>query len=323
MADTSPAAPAPPSGLRAFRRLALVTCAATYLLIFVGGLVRVAGAGLGCPDWPRCFGRWIPPTDVSQVPPEIDASLFNVTLAWIEYVNRLIGVAIGFLILATAIWAVARFRRYPSIWVPAVAAALLVAFQGWLGSVVVTSLLEPWIVTAHLVLALLIVSLVLWIALEAYRREHPQEGRDAAYPRWTGLGIAALWLLALLQIGLGTRIRGVLEVLLDRFPLHSDAELLERVGLVSHIHLVLGLVIASLTWLVGVRLWRRSQRPSQLVLSGAAVAMVLVVVQLGIGAGFVLAGTPALVQLFHSWVASLFVGALLVLYGASRRMETS
>jgi cytochrome c oxidase assembly protein subunit 15 len=292
-------------------------------LIFVGGLVRVAGAGLGCPDWPKCFGRWIPPTDASQVPPEIDASLFNVTLAWIEYVNRLIGVVIGLLILATAVWALARFRRLPTLWVPAAAAALLVAFQGWLGSVVVSSLLEPWIVTVHLLLALVIVSLLVWVALEAHHREHPDDGRDAAYPRRTRTLLVALWVLALLQIGLGTQIRGALERLLDRFPLLPDAELLARVGAISHVHLVLGLLIAALTWTVGLRLFRRSERPSRLVLGGAAAAMTLVAVQLAIGFGFVFAGIPAMVQLFHSWVASLFVGALLVLYTASRKAAVS
>ncbi len=75
--------------MKRFRHLALFATFATYFAIFMGGLVRVSGAGLGCPDWPKCFGRWFPPTSLSQLPPEIDPSLFNLTLAWIEYINRL------------------------------------------------------------------------------------------------------------------------------------------------------------------------------------------------------------------------------------------
>ena len=75
-----------------FQKLALWTTAVTYFLILVGGLVRASGAGLGCPDWPRCFGSWIPPASAAELPPQFDASQFNRTLMWTEYLNRLLGV---------------------------------------------------------------------------------------------------------------------------------------------------------------------------------------------------------------------------------------
>ena len=75
--------------MRYFFRFSLTTLFMTYLLIFIGGLVRVAGAGMGCPDWPKCFGRWIPPISVEQLPTHIDPAQFNFVLAWIEYCNRL------------------------------------------------------------------------------------------------------------------------------------------------------------------------------------------------------------------------------------------
>jgi len=95
----------------------------TYLLIFTGGLVRVSGSGLGCPDWPKCFGRWIPPTSVSQLPPDWDPAQFNFTLAWIEYLNRLFGVFTGLIILVAAILAVKHFAKvqesfFPAYWPP-------------------------------------------------------------------------------------------------------------------------------------------------------------------------------------------------------------
>ena len=141
-----------------FQRLALGTTAITYLLILVGGLVRASGAGLGCPDWPRCFGSWIPPASVAALPPEFDPSQFNPTLMWTEYLNRLLGVTVGFFVLATVVSAWRRHRRERHILWPAVAALLLTGYEGWLGGRVVAHELAPWIVTAHMIVALVIVS---------------------------------------------------------------------------------------------------------------------------------------------------------------------
>ena len=82
-----------------FFRSALISTILSYLLIFVGGLVRVSGSGLGCPDWPKCFGRWVPPTSIEQIPTHIDPTAFNIVLAWIEYGNRMLGVIVGFSII--------------------------------------------------------------------------------------------------------------------------------------------------------------------------------------------------------------------------------
>src|SRR5437868_8273358 len=107
-----------------FQRLALATTATTYLLILVGGLVRASGAGLGCPDWPKCFGRWIPPLSKKDVPAAIDPSLFNVTKAWTEYVNRLLGVSVGLLIFSTLVLAFLHHRHARRILVPTITAFL-------------------------------------------------------------------------------------------------------------------------------------------------------------------------------------------------------
>ena len=96
-----------------YRQLAFVTLAAVYFLIAVGASVRASGAGMGCPDWPTCFGQWVPPTSETQLPSnyqEIYADLgyadtrFNVVKTWTEYLNRLIGVGIGLLIFLTAVF---------------------------------------------------------------------------------------------------------------------------------------------------------------------------------------------------------------------------
>jgi len=306
-----------------FRRFAFITTAATYVLIFVGGLVRVSGAGLGCPDWPKCFGRWIPPTDVSQLPAGMDPSLFNFTLAWIEWINRLVGVSVGLLIATTGFWAIARYRPHKKILIPAVFAALLVAFQGWQGSVVVSSLLEPIVVTVHMLLALVIVILLTYMTQHAYYLEHPNLGLDTAYPAFTRVLTILLIPLALIQVGLGTQIRSALERLADRWPLLADTERLMRVGWMNHAHMTLGIIIAALTVWLGWRVLKRTENLSPLAQQVMTAMIVLVVVQIMIGGGFMFAGIPAMVQVFHLWVATLYIGCLLLFYGTTGRARTA
>ena len=134
--------------LRAFYKLSLSTLVAVYLLILVGGIVRSTGSGMGCPDWPKCFGSWVPPTSVSELPENykqiyaeyrdkknqrfarylrviglgstadqilndrsvLEEADFNVTKTWIEYFNRITGVIIGFLIFAVFVYSL-KFRN--------------------------------------------------------------------------------------------------------------------------------------------------------------------------------------------------------------------
>ena len=160
------------SRLSSFQRLALWTTATTYFLILVGGLVRASGAGLGCPDWPRCFGGWVPPMSAAELPPQFDPSQFNPTLMWTEYLNRVLGVAVGILILATAVSAWRHHRREPRILWTTIAALLLTGFQGWLGGRVVAHELAAWIVTVHMFVALVIVQMLLYVTVRAFPPMH-------------------------------------------------------------------------------------------------------------------------------------------------------
>jgi len=189
-----------------------------YLLILVGGVVRATGSGMGCPDWPRCFGQWVPPTDISELPAnykqvytaqrvaknqklartlaglgfkqvagEIFAhptqyieTDFNATKTWIEYVNRLLGALIGIFVFITAVVALPYWRRDRTVFWLTVGGWLLTGIQGWLGSLVVSTNLLPVMVTIHMGLALLIVAMLLYAANRAQHRVGQQLRTDAA-----------------------------------------------------------------------------------------------------------------------------------------------
>ena len=183
-----------------FRFVSLLTVVSVYLLILVGGVVRSTGSGMGCPDWPKCFGQWIPPTEASQLPPnykevytaqrvaknqklaqklqrlgfaQVAGSIFahptqyietdfNPVKTWIEYVNRLLGALIGIFVFLTVVSALPLLRHDRSIFWLALASFLLTGVQGYLGSLVVSTNLLPVMVTVHMALALVIVALLLY-----------------------------------------------------------------------------------------------------------------------------------------------------------------
>jgi len=162
--------------LRRFRRLGMITVAAVYCLILIAGAVRATGSGMGCPDWPTCFGQWIPPTQESQLPDNYQQiyaergyanTTFNAKKTWIEYSNRLVGVLIGILIFLTML-ASRHFRTTDNLVTKlSVAAFLAVVFQGWLGSRVVASNLHPGMVTVHMLLAQVIVATLIWAVMRS------------------------------------------------------------------------------------------------------------------------------------------------------------
>ncbi len=304
--------------LNSFQRSALATTIATYLLIAVGGLVRASGAGLGCPDWPRCFDRWIPPLTADGVPPTIDPALFNFAKAWTEYLNRLLGVLVGFLILAALILAIRHYRRSPRVLWPTVAAFVLVGFEGWLGGQVVRSMLKPMVLTAHLVVALIIVSLLLYATVSAF---FPPDGPRVPLPprrRWLGRVAIAVGLLVLLQVGVGALVRGEVQLLAEA-GLPRGAWI-GQLGLVDLAHRNLAIVAAASV--VGLARLAHVWVPPDAWLRGAAnVGVILVGLQVAAGLSLVSIDFPRSMQVVHLWLAALLLGALTVVAMLAYRLD--
>jgi heme a synthase len=295
--------------LSSFQRLALWTTAFTYLLILVGGLVRASGAGLGCPDWPRCFGGWIPPASAAELPPQFDPSQFNPTLMWTEYLNRLLGVTVGFLILAATVSAWRHHRRDARILWPTVAALLLTGFEGWLGGRVVAHELAAWIVTVHMIVALIIVQLLLYSTVRAFdapAAPAAPAAPDAPAIRSFANAVMVLILLTLSQVVLGTQVRGKVDEALDAAVPRNEA--LSTVGLFDTLHRDLSLVVFGGTLVVLLWLW--SRHPTALVVSRwAAVVAGLAGLQVALGVVMAYVSLAPAAQVAHLTVASLLLGA--------------
>ena len=164
-----------------FRRLAVLTAVFAYLQIALGGVVRVSGSGLGCPDWPLCHGRPYPPANLNSI---------------IEYSHRAVGSVTELLIAVTAVlaWIVWRQRRPLVAWL---ATAALVAGLGeaLLGAKVVADELASWLVLFHLALAMLILG---FIVSTAVMSRPPSPGiPDQRFRRLAAISAAATYLLLL------------------------------------------------------------------------------------------------------------------------------
>lgn len=164
-----------------FRRLALVTAVLAYLQIALGGVVRVSGSGLGCPDWPLCHGRPYPPADVHAI---------------IEYSHRAVGSITGVLIIATVVlaWVIFRTHRPLVSWL-ASASLIGIVGEGLMGGVVVAHELSSWLVLIHLGLAMMILGLL--VATAVMSRPPTSALPDRGIRRLTAVGAAATYLLVL------------------------------------------------------------------------------------------------------------------------------
>ena len=313
-----------------YRRMAIITLAAVYFLILVGASVRASGAGMGCPDWPTCFGQWIPPTHESQLPSnyqEIYADLgyadtrFNVTKTWAEYANRLVGVTIGFLIFLTAIFSLPLRRINKSIFLASVAAFFMVGFQGWLGAKVVSSNLQPGMITIHMLMALAIVGTLLFALAEARRRvmvKQPIIGIDSRFEPWLYIVLG----MTVLQVAMGTQVREMTDLIREAQGEALRSTWIEAMPWFFFVHRSFSaLVLIANLWLARLLI---NSLGWQHVLTRLTFAMILVIF-LAVLSGATLGhlGMPAFIQPTHLLAASLLFGLQFLIWLSYRHSKDS
>jgi len=182
-----------------------ITLISVYLIFLAGAVVRMTGSGMGCPDWPKCFGYYIPPTSEEQITWQPN-SKFNKYHTWTEYINRLTSVLSGFVFLFLVIGAF-NFRKNNK-WIPILAftALLLMIFEGWLGKTVVDTNLKPQIITIHMVVALVIVGLLLKLLFIVSKKKQLY----TFHPLFNKLLIISV-VFSLIQIAMGTQVRQFID----------------------------------------------------------------------------------------------------------------
>jgi len=209
----------------------------------------MTGSGMGCPDWPKCFGSWIPPTSVSDLPlnykeiysnrgyDKLDFNLFN---TWAEYLNRLLGAVaglfcVGLLFVSIQNWINNRNRYNKYLVLYSSILVFLMGFQAWMGALVVYSILSPFKITIHMLIALLIVALLIFL----YQHTAPKSLKK----NWPS--IKTLWLIfaisiLLIQILLGTQVRESIDALLY---VHNKSDVISELTSVFNFHKTIALLV--------------------------------------------------------------------------------
>lgn len=279
-----------------FQRLCLATTALVFVLIVIGVTVRATDSGLGCPDWPRCHGSFIPRWEKHTL---------------IEYSHRLAASVVGLMVFAVALWAWKSYRNVRSILYPSTALVVVLLVQGGLGGLTVIQELPPEIVTVHLGTALALFALLILITVAAAAQRRPLAALRLP-PHLPGLALAAS-VLTLVVMLFGAYIAGArYSLACDGWPLCNgqavpdlSAESVQLVFLHRVLALVLGLALLALM----VAAWRvRASAPMVSVL--AVAALVTYVVQALLGAANIWTGVADWVQITHLAAGTVLWGIL-------------
>ena len=335
--------------ISSFRSVSRLTVIAVYVLILVGGIVRSTGSGMGCPDWPKCFGSIIPPTSVDQLPSNYQeiylekrlaknerftASLdklgfeetaeaiandksilieeeFNATKTWIEYLNRLLGVVIGLLIILTVWKSLPLWKVDKKIPILSISSLVLVLLIGWIGSIVVSTNLLHWIITVHMVLALLLVAILI-VANHRSVVYSKSKGVNMVVPSKVEYLLIVGLVLMSVQVVLGTQVREQIDQVATDLGFMLRGEWVERVGLDFLIHRSFSLVLLSVHVLYFIWAFKFTSRKTQISTWSQAL-IILIILEIASGVGMAYFGIPAFLQPIHLLVGALIIGVQVIL----------
>ena len=264
-----------------FIKLAKIALVLVYLVIIAGAVVRMTGSGMGCPDWPKCFGYLIPPTQEEQLQwqegkefkkgqviiwnealrvakddfttkntyqernweayTKHEYALFNPWHTWIEFINRLLGALAGLATLVLALYSINFWRSHKRLVTLSWLIVFGMGFQAWLGATVVYSVLEPVKITIHMVMALVLVALILYLIFYAGAKP-----RTALESRFLKNAILVSLGLTLVQIVLGTQVRQFVDERIDIVGEQAKSLWLQNPTLQFYVHRTFSIVVLLL-----------------------------------------------------------------------------
>ena len=313
-------------------------------MILAGGVVRSTGAGMGCPDWPKCFDRIIPPTRAEQLPDNYETRFvqkrvdknnkfaksldvlgfgelasriredksilkpeqFNAAKTWTEYINRLIGAITGLLLLACTVLSITYLKSRKRIFVLSLFNLFLVGFQGWLGSIVVSTNLLAWVVTVHMLVAfgILAISIYTFFQARILRERGLLANQEAGIIRVVAITAVVI---TLFQVVIGTNVREEIDVISSAMNGLNRSEWVENIGMQFNIHRDLAIIVFILNGILLI-LIRRKYMGSTYHFKFMTYVVMLIVLQIITGITLSRLALPPVSQAAHIVLSSLIFG---------------
>lgn len=317
-------------------KFTIFTLGILYLLIAAGSIVRSTGSGMGCPDWPKCFGYLIPPTHIGTLTyeegrtfekgqmvikndtlwvatmatvassemdrkiwikyPKHDYSQFNARHTWTEYINRLIGAFTGLLVFGMFVLAL-RVKKKNLI-IPTFLIVVFTGFQAWLGAKVVASNLAPLKITTHMAMAFVILLLVVFVLFNLKK-----ENKNLIFLQESKLAKLALGLFVFTfaQMIVGTQVRQDIDRFSHEFSNQPRQTWIDGLGILFMVHKNMALLLTIATfWLL------KKMKEAGIDVRFPFNALVLItVIELCVGLGLNFLGLPWFLQPVHLVLAGM------------------
>ncbi len=322
-----------------FRKVAKISLVLVYLVIIAGAVVRMTGSGMGCPDWPKCFGYYVPPTNVEALQWQPDRDFkkgqviirdktlwvakadfttvkkydianwkeytkhdyaeFNVWHTWIEYINRLVTVILGVPMLLLLILSFFLYRKDKLLTLLATMTLIVLGIQAVLGKIVVDTNLKTGMITVHMVIAFLLLALLLFLIYRSSAQKNELPKLDKSTKN-------LIWLTALVtlvQVILGTQVREFVDQQIDILGGHAKSLWLQNPSLKFYVHRSFSIIIVGLNLILAIRILRPYPKYTKIKWS---LALILLSVVTGIAMSYF--DFPFATQPLHLVLAALLFG---------------
>ena len=304
--------------LQKFYKASSITVILLYVLILVGGFVRITESGDDCPDWPKCYGSWVPPLSIDDIPDKFNPTQDKVYGSWIEYFNRMVGVILGISMIYTFVKSFYFFKQVQTLFYGSLLSLLFIIIAGWFGGQIAeningTNIIYQYSVSIHLYIAILTVISLIYTTNKSFLLMNPNLESNSIYSPSVAYLLYIILALNLFLVFSGSFVRTFLDnaILTDLSYSLRMEHYINKTGLIKFLHPILGF---SMIGLCGV-LWNHViniSKSSNAIKSFIKILLLLIGMQILIGEGLRFNMIHESFRLYHLWLSTVILGIIII-----------